>query len=81
MERSAFCDPKFKSIPCVVAIGVFDGFHLGHQAILAKMRGIREEDGSRIVLFSFSDSPQAYLAGKKISNLETDAEKRRTAAG
>ena len=67
--------------PSVVSIGKFDGFHLGHQEILAKMREIREEDGSRIVLFSFSDSPQAYLAGKKISNLETDAEKRRTAAG
>ena len=47
---------------CVVAVGNFDGLHLGHQAILAVLteRG-REEDWPAAVL-SFEPHPREYFA-------------------
>lgn len=58
MERSAFCDPKFKSIPCVVAIGVFDGFHLGHQRIVDETVSLALNMGAESVVVSFSANPK-----------------------
>ena len=58
MERSVFCDPKFRSIPCVIAIGVFDGFHLGHQGIVGETVALARETGARSVVVSFSVNPK-----------------------
>ncbi|MBP5154427.1 MAG: tRNA pseudouridine(55) synthase TruB [Lachnospiraceae bacterium] len=75
-------EPQRKAVPApsVVTIGKFDGFHLGHRAILAEMRRIAAEKGLRCIVFSFSDSPQAVMEGRTLRMLMTPAEKRRTAA-
>ncbi len=65
--------------PSVVSIGKFDGFHVGHRAILDTMNRIAEEKNLRKVLFSFSMSPQAVLSGKQQENLLAPEEKRRLA--
>ena len=46
----------------IVAIGVFDGMHLGHQAILKKIaKRARENDGTAILL-SFHPHPQKIIS-------------------
>lgn len=51
------------SKPCVLAIGNFDGVHLGHQQILKRMRAIAGSKGTVAVL-TFSNHPSFILPGK-----------------
>ncbi len=44
-----------------IAIGKFDGLHLGHQAILERMRATANEIGARSVAFTFANHPLSYL--------------------
>ena len=50
----------FASGSCV-AIGKFDGLHLGHQAILDRMRTEARAMGARSVAFTFANHPLSYL--------------------
>lgn len=48
--------------PRAVAIGVFDGVHLGHQAILERARGVANEiEGSSLVL-TFEPTPKEFFS-------------------
>ncbi len=58
MNRSAFGDPAFRNIPCVISIGMFDGFHLGHQAIIDETVRTAREMGAQSVVISFSSNPK-----------------------
>ncbi|WP_244303268.1 adenylyltransferase/cytidyltransferase family protein [Leucobacter coleopterorum] len=44
-----------------VAIGKFDGVHLGHQAILARLLEAAQNNGSHSVVFTFANNPLSYL--------------------
>ncbi|QIK64015.1 bifunctional riboflavin kinase/FAD synthetase [Leucobacter viscericola] len=44
-----------------VAIGKFDGVHLGHQAILARLIEAARGDNSHSVVFTFANNPLSYL--------------------
>ena len=46
--------------PIVLAIGFFDGFHRGHQAIVRKLRTLRKP-GYRTAVLTFANHPAAYL--------------------
>jgi len=46
--------------PYVVAIGFFDGFHLGHQAIVRELLRVREP-GERAAVVTFRSHPAAFL--------------------
>jgi riboflavin kinase/FMN adenylyltransferase len=48
--------------PRVVTIGVFDGLHLGHQAILARARSEAAVAGQRALVFSFEPTPKEFFA-------------------
>ncbi len=58
MESRAFSDPVFRDIPAVVAIGVFDGLHPGHLAILDQTVSLARSLGSRSVVVTFSTNPK-----------------------
>src|SRR5665213_1031601 len=45
-----------------VAIGVFDGVHLGHQAVLKQCREAASEAGLRAVCLTFHPHPLAIVA-------------------
>jgi riboflavin kinase/FMN adenylyltransferase len=46
--------------PLVLAIGFFDGFHQGHQAIVRELRKLRKP-GYRAGVLTFSNHPAAFL--------------------
>lgn len=48
----------------VVSIGVFDGVHLGHQAILARNVGDARRRSARATVVTFRDHPKQLLLGR-----------------
>lgn len=46
--------------PIALTIGVYDGLHLGHQAIIKQLHKETKKGGSRVVL-TFSNHPTTYL--------------------
>lgn len=51
------------SKPCALAIGNFDGVHLGHRRILDQMRGLVGPAGT-VAILTFSNHPTEILPGK-----------------
>jgi len=49
------------SDPRVVAIGVFDGLHLGHQQIIAEAKALAKTRGARATVLTFEPMPREYL--------------------
>ncbi|WP_207857848.1 bifunctional riboflavin kinase/FAD synthetase [Lucifera butyrica] len=51
------------SFPAVsVALGTFDGIHLGHQKIISRVVNLARSSGGTSVVFTFSNHPLAVLA-------------------
>lgn len=51
--------------PSAISIGKFDGVHLGHRAVIAKLRTIAERDHLQAVAVTFDRNPLALLAPEK----------------
>src|SRR5213080_4691431 len=47
---------------CVLTIGAYDGIHLGHQALLARVHEHAARCGAAAVLLTFEPMPREYLA-------------------
>lgn len=62
-------------VPSCVAIGKFDGLHIGHQKLLDQMLAAKE-DGLATVVFTFYPGPYSYFTGEMQSELTTREEKR-----
>ncbi len=62
--------------PTAVAIGKFDGFHLGHQKLLRQLRE-QKDQGLLSAVFTFVPSPAAFFSSEPVRDLSTVAEKRR----
>ena len=48
--------------PRAVAIGVFDGLHIGHQAILERARGAARELGGSSLVLTFEPTPKEFFS-------------------
>jgi riboflavin kinase/FMN adenylyltransferase len=46
---------------CVVTIGTFDGMHLGHQALIARLKGHAERLAQPAVMLTFEPMPREFL--------------------
>lgn len=55
-----FVDPADRG--AAVAIGNFDGVHLGHQAVIDVVRGIAENSGAPLGILTFEPHPREYFA-------------------
>lgn len=59
--------------PCVLTIGNFDGVHLGHQALLARVRAAAAARALPVCVMTFEPHPREYFspqhAPARISNL------------
>ena len=49
------------SQPRSVAIGVFDGLHLGHRAIIGQAQRLAVADGAKTLVFSFEPTPKEFF--------------------
>ena len=50
-----------RSAGCAVTIGTYDGIHLGHQALLARVQQHARRLGTCAVLLTFEPTPREYL--------------------
>lgn len=72
MESRVFADPIFRDTPCVICIGVFDGFHLGHQAIIDQTIALSHQMDAKSVVMTFSKNPKmASGAMRTLPSLQT----------
>lgn len=55
--------------PCIVAIGIFDGLHRGHQRVLSKAISCAKREGVKVCVITFSPHPSKFL-GKKGKSFE-----------
>ena len=58
-----------------IAIGKFDGIHIGHQALLTKILE-KKQEGMLAVVFTFSPSPEEFFRGESLPVIDTIEEKR-----
>jgi riboflavin kinase / FMN adenylyltransferase len=56
--------PEGLSSGCAVTIGTYDGIHLGHQALLGRLKEHAQRLRSAAVLLTFEPMPREYLAPK-----------------
>src|SRR5215469_1631306 len=57
-----FTGLRGRSRGCAVTIGTYDGIHLGHQALLMRLREHAARLGTAAVLLTFEPTPREYLA-------------------
>ncbi|MCR5758099.1 MAG: bifunctional riboflavin kinase/FAD synthetase [Selenomonas sp.] len=56
-----------KKYPCLtVALGMFDGVHIGHQSIISHAVELAQRIGGKSVVFTFSNHPLSVLAPKQM---------------
>lgn len=61
----------------VLALGFFDGVHLGHQALLCACRRLADELGVHAGVLTFSSHPDLLVMGKAPGLLSTDEDRER----
>lgn len=66
---------KLNNQASAVAIGKFDGIHIGHQALLECIIDKKKEQ-MRAVVFTFSPSPEEFFKGQMLPVIDTVEEKR-----
>ncbi|MDR1536568.1 MAG: bifunctional riboflavin kinase/FAD synthetase [Clostridiales bacterium] len=63
------------SHPCAIAIGKFEGLHLGHQALLLETRSQAAALKIPVLVFTFSPHPRCVLSGERYQSIFSDPEK------
>ena len=61
----------------VIALGFFDGIHLGHQALLRRTVERSREQGMTPAVFTFDRSPRAVVTGEPVTLLTTPEDRQR----
>lgn len=64
-----------KPAKSAIAIGKFDGIHIGHQALLQCIID-KKKDNMLAVVFTFSPSPEEFFKGQLLPAIDTPDEKR-----
>lgn len=54
--------PKKSGKPCALAIGNFDGVHLGHQALLKALKAVAIEQSLQTAVMTFEPHPREFFA-------------------
>lgn len=66
---------------CVVAVGTFDGVHIGHQSLIARAVSLARDAGVPCVVFTFQNHPLTVLSPQHVPpSLSSPEERRRVFA-
>lgn len=69
---------KFKNIPCAVALGTFDGLHLGHQDVIKTAVAAARKRGIKAMVFTFSNHPMESIMPELVPPRISDNETKET---
>lgn len=67
--------PSFPATPCVLALGCFDGVHLGHVAVIRRARQLAEEQNLPCAVLCFREPPKNLFSPCAVPLLTTPDEK------
>ncbi|MDD4084537.1 MAG: bifunctional riboflavin kinase/FAD synthetase [Acidaminococcaceae bacterium] len=62
----SFYEPEIISGPCVIALGTFDGLHLGHRDVLSEARNYAEKNNLQLLAFTFSNHPLTEISPESV---------------
>jgi riboflavin kinase/FMN adenylyltransferase len=68
-------DQRLAPRPAAVAVGNFDGLHLGHRKILARLCAVAERRGLRSLVLTFEPHPERALGKRSVRMLDTPDER------
>lgn len=60
----------------LVCIGIFDGVHLGHQALISMAKGLAQESGLALTICTFDPHPNQVVSPSQVPKLIGDVEQR-----
>ncbi|MCK5832291.1 riboflavin biosynthesis protein RibF [bacterium] len=75
MKTEYLLNPSFLLKETAVAVGSFDGLHLGHRDVISSLLGVSSKKGLKSVVLTFSRHPRAFLARNGFPVLTTESEK------
>lgn len=75
MQESIHLSPCDHNKKRVIALGFFDGVHLGHQALLRRVVEVSRETGLEPAVFTFDRMPREYVTGRPVPLLTTVEER------
>lgn len=58
-------EAEFDLDGCVLALGTFDGVHIGHQALIRRAMQLAQEEGCACVVYTFDRHPLSLLCPEK----------------
>lgn len=61
LEKLNSCD-----VPCVIALGTFDGLHLGHQDVIRTAKQYADKYACKLAVFTFSNHPFAFINPRRM---------------
>jgi riboflavin kinase/FMN adenylyltransferase len=64
-------DTRLLPLPAAVAVGNFDGLHLGHRKILSRLCALAEKRGLRSLVLTFDPHPERALGKKSVRMIDT----------
>ena len=74
--------PSILAQPCALAIGNFDGLHLGHQALLAKLTETAKQQQLKSAVMTFEPHPREFFtpeqAPTRLASLREKLEDRKS---
>lgn len=62
--------------PAAIALGYFDGVHLGHRALMARAVARAQEIGGKSAVFTFDTHPSTVISGKHVPLLTAESYRR-----
>ena len=70
-DKISYCS----TTPSVVALGCFDGVHLGHASVIKKAVDIAKELALPCIVFTFDAPPKSFFSGKSASLITSNEKK------
>lgn len=64
-------DPRLRPRPAAVAVGNFDGLHLGHRKILSRLCRLAGREGLRSLVLTFDPHPERALGKRSVRMIDT----------